>query len=192
MNTVYSQFMKFTGEFRYYLHGYNKTLVGRLYAGVGIPYRNSAVLPYVEQFFSGGAYSIRGFAARSVGPGSFYDEESNYIDQSGDMKLEANIEFRFGISKVTKGAFFIDTGNIWLINEDESRPGSDFNLNTFYTQLAVGTGFGLRFDFNFFVLRTDVGFPIRSPYPQDGEYWLTGNGSGFSKAMFYFAIGYPF
>ena len=108
------------------------------------------------------------------------------------MKLEANLEFRFGISKITKGAFFIDTGNIWLINEDENRPGSKFDSNTFYNQLAVGTGVGLRFDFSFFVLRTDVGFPIRSPYPQNGEHWLTGNGDAFSNAMFYFAIGYPF
>jgi len=192
LNTYYSQFVKFTGDFRYYLNGYNKTLVGRFYAGIGIPYLNSDVLPYVEQFFSGGAYSIRGFDARSVGPGSFYDPESNYIDQSGDMKLEANLEFRFGISKVTKGAFFIDTGNIWLINEDENRPGSKFDSNTFYKQLAVGAGVGLRFDFSFFVLRTDFGFPIRNPYPQDGEYWVTGNGDALSNATFYFAIGYPF
>lgn len=192
INTVYSQFMKFTGDFRYYLNGYDKSLVTRLYAGVGIPYSNSAVLPYVEQFFGGGAYSIRGFAARSVGPGSFHEEESTYIDQSGDMKLEANLEFRFGLSRITKGALFIDTGNIWLINEDENRPGSKFNFDTFYNQLAVGAGVGLRFDFNFFVLRTDLGFPIRTPYPQDGEHWLTGNGSALSNAMFYFAIGYPF
>ena len=190
INTVYSQHVKLSTDFRYYLNGYNKTLAMRMYAGIGIPYLNSTVLPYVEQFFSGGAYSVRGFAARYLGPGSYYEEENSYIDQSGDMKLEANLEFRFGISRVTKGALFIDTGNIWLINEDENRPGSQFHFNIFYDQLAVGTGVGLRFDFNFFVLRTDFGIPLRTPYVQDDSNWVSGN--PFSRTMFYFAIGYPF
>jgi outer membrane translocation and assembly module TamA len=192
INTVYSQHVKLTTDFRYYLNGFNKTLAMRLYAGVGFPYLNSTVLPYVEQFFSGGAYSVRGFAARYVGPGSFYEENNSFIDQSGDVKLEANLEFRFGITRVTKGALFIDAGNIWLINEDENRPGSHFRFNSFYDQLAVGTGVGLRFDFNFFVLRTDMGIPLRTPYVQDDSNWLTGSGNPLSRAMFYFAIGYPF
>jgi len=194
LNTIYSQFLKFTTDFRYYLNGYNKTLVTRLYAGLGMPYSNSSVLPYVEQFFSGGAYSIRGFTARTVGPGSYHeDEESSYIDQSGDVKLEANLEFRFDISKITKGAVFLDMGNIWLINEDENRPGSEFDFSTFYKQLAVGAGVGLRFDFNFFVLRTDLGFPLRTTYLQDDDSnWLSGAGDIFSSALFYFTIGYPF
>ena len=87
----------------------------------------------------------------------------------------------------------MDAGNIWLINEDENRPGSQFHFDTFYDQLAVGTGFGLRFDFNFFVLRTDLGIPLRTPYRQeDGSKWLTGSGNPFKRSMFYFAIGYPF
>ncbi|TFH26883.1 MAG: hypothetical protein E4H10_05680 [Bacteroidia bacterium] len=192
INTVYSQHVKLTTDFRFYLNGINKTMVFRLFAGVGIPYLNSTVLPYVEQFFSGGAYSVRGFTSRSIGPGSFYDSESTYIDQSGDVKLEGNLEYRFGISKVLKGAVFLDAGNIWLMNEDEKRPGSKFELDYFYKQLAIGTGVGLRFDFNFFVLRTDLGFPIRSPYLTDGENWLIGTGKVFSNSMFYLAIGYPF
>jgi len=191
-NTVYSQHFKVTTDFRYYINGYNMALATRLFAGIGIPYRNSTVLPYVEQFFSGGAYSIRGFTARTLGPGSYHEVESSYIDQSGDMKLEANLEFRFGITKIIKGALFLETGNIWLINEDEDRPGSQFNIHTFYNQLAVGTGVGLRFDFNFFVLRTDLGFPLRTPYLQDDQNWLPGNGSLFSGGLFYIAIGYPF
>jgi len=192
LNTIYSQHLKLTSDFRYYLNGYNKTLAMRLYAGVGMPYLNSTVLPYVEQFFSGGAYSIRGFKARSLGPGSFHEEESTYIDQSGDIKLEANLEFRFGISKITKGALFIETGNIWLINEDENRPGSQFEFSTFTNQLAVGTGVGLRFDFNFFVLRTDLGFPLRTAYVQNDKNWVSSGKDFFSNALFYFAIGYPF
>lgn len=192
LSTIYSQHLKLTSDLRYYLNGYNKTLAMRLYAGVGMPYLNSTVLPYVEQFFSGGAYSIRGFNARSLGPGSFHEDETTYIDQSGDIKLEANLEFRFGISKITKGAFFIETGNIWLINEDENRPGSKFEFSTFSNQLAVGTGVGLRFDFNFFVLRTDLGFPLRTAYVQNDKNWFSSSGSFFSNSLFYFAIGYPF
>ncbi len=192
LNTVYSQHLKMTSDFRYYINGFNKTLAMRLYAGLGLPYLNSTVLPYVEQFFSGGAYSIRGFTARTLGPGSYHEVESSYIDQSGDMKLEGNLEFRFGISKILKGALFLDAGNIWLINEDENRPGSNFNINTFYNQLAVGSGVGLRFDFNFFVLRTDLGFPLRTPYLQDDKNWFSGDGRVLSNALFYFAIGYPF
>jgi len=192
LSAAYSQYVKLTSDFRLYLNGRNKTLVFRLFAGLGIPYLNSTVIPYVEQFFSGGAYSVRGFASRSLGPGSFYDSESTYIDQSGDVKLEGNLEYRFGISKVLKGALFLDAGNIWLVNEDENRPGSNFGFDTFYRELAIGTGVGLRFDFNFFVLRTDLGFPIRTPHVVDDSNWLLGSGKLFSNSMFYLAIGYPF
>lgn len=191
LSAVYSQFVKVTSDFRYYFNGYNKTLATRFYAGIGIPYLNSEVLPYVEQFFSGGAYSIRGFTARTLGPGSYVEVDNSYIDQSGDVKLEVNLEYRFVISKILNGAFFIEAGNIWLVNEDENRPGSQFHINTFVDQLAVGTGLGLRFDFNFFVLRTDVGFPIRTPYVTDDSNWLVG-GNIFKDAHFYLAIGYPF
>jgi outer membrane protein assembly factor BamA len=194
LNNIYSQYLKVSTDFRVYSNSYNKSLVFRLYAGVGIPYGNSEALPYVEQFFSGGAYSIRGFTARYVGPGSFYtDDKSGYIDQSGDIKLEGNIEYRFTMSKILKGALFIDTGNIWLVNEDESRPGAKFEMKNFYNQLAVGSGFGLRFDFGFFVMRTDVGFPIRTPYLQENnKNWLFGTDKIWSGGLFYLAIGYPF
>lgn len=192
MNKIYSQHIILTSDFRYYIHGLKNTLVARLYAGVGIPYGNSEVLPYVEQFFSGGAYSIRGFTARYVGPGSYHEDSDGYIDQSGDIKLEGNLEYRFDISKVVKGALFIDAGNIWLANEDENRPGAKFDINTFYNQLAVGTGFGLRFDFTFFVLRTDLGFPLRNPYITEGKNWVPGTGQALKGTLFYLAIGYPF
>ena len=193
LNNIYSQYLKFTTDFRYYRNGYNKSLVFRLYAGLGIPYGNSTALPYVEQFFSGGAYSLRGFTARYVGPGSYHsDDQSGYIDQSGDIKLESNLEFRFDMSKLLKGALFLETGNIWLTNEDENRPGSKFDKNTFYKELAVGTGFGLRFDFTFFVMRADIGLPLRTPYNTDGKNWLTSTNDVLSGALFNLAIGYPF
>lgn len=189
---IYSQYIKLTTDFRYYLNGFNKSLVFRFYAGLGMPYLNSTVLPYVEQFFSGGAYSVRGFTARTLGPGSYYEKDNIYIDQSGDLKLEGNIEYRFGISKIVQGALFLETGNIWLINEDENRPGSQFNFKDFHEELAVGTGFGLRFDFSFFVLRTDVGFPLRTPYVLNEKNWLFGTGKIWKDGLFYIAIGYPF
>jgi outer membrane protein assembly factor BamA len=192
-NNIYSQYVKFTTDFRYYRNGFNKSLVFRLYAGVGFPYGNSTALPYVEQFFSGGAYSLRGFTARYVGPGSYYStDNSGYIDQSGDIKLESNLEFRFDMSKLLKGALFVETGNIWLVNEDENRPGSKFDKNTFYDQLAVDAGFGIRFDFTFFIMRMDIGFPLRTPYKTDGSNWLKSTGRIFSDGLFNLAIGYPF
>ncbi len=132
------------------------------------------------------------FLARTLGPGSFHEENSTYIDQSGDVKLEGNLEYRFGITKILKGALFVDVGNIWLVNEDENRPGAKFNINTFYEQLAVGAGVGLRFDFTFFVLRADYGIPVRTPYLHDDRNWQLGNGNLLSKGLFYLAIGYPF
>jgi outer membrane protein assembly factor BamA len=192
LNSVYSQYVKLTADGRYYRNWRKQSLVMRLYAGIGLPYLNSTVLPYVEQFFSGGAYSIRGFTARYLGPGSFHEESRGYIDQSGDLKLEANLEYRFSLTKIVKGALFLETGNIWLTNEDENRPGSGFDASTFYKELAVGSGFGLRLDFNFFVLRGDLGFPLRNPYPTDGRNWLFGTRTIWSDMHFYLAIGYPF
>ncbi len=190
---VYSEYIKFTSDFRYYRNWYKKSFVFRFYTGIGIPYGNSTALPYVEQFFSGGAYSIRAFTARYVGPGSFHAaKQIGYVDQSGDLKLESNLEFRFDMTKLLKGALFIDMGNIWLVNEDINRPGAKFDINTFYDQIAVGTGFGLRFDFTFFVLRADVGFPLRTPYKTDGENWLSGVKNILSGGLLNLAIGYPF
>jgi outer membrane protein insertion porin family len=119
-------------------------------------------------------------------------KSSGYIDQSGDIKLESNLEFRFDMSKMLKGALFIETGNIWLVNEDENRPGAKFDKNTFYDQLAVDTGFGLRFDFTFFIMRVDIGLPIRTPYKTDGKNWITNTNQAVSGAIFNLAIGYPF
>ena len=192
LNNVYAHFTKFLSDFRYYRNGYHQSLVIRLFTGIGIPYGNATSLPYVEQFFSGGAYSLRGFTARYLGPGSYHEDNSGYIDQSGDIKLESNIEYRFDISKVLKGAVFVDMGNIWLVNEDPSRPGADFNLNTFHNQIAISTGFGFRLDFNFFVLRADFGLPLRYPYPVEDKYWNFGPGRRDGGTLFHLAIGYPF
>jgi len=190
VGNIYSQFLKVSTDIRYYRNLRNKSLVFRFYTGIGFPYSNSIVMPYVEQFYSGGSNSIRAFLARSLGPGNLPPPppESEIIDQTGDIKLEGNFEFRFGISKVIKGALFVDAGNIWLLNYDETRPGGEFHFNTFADQIAIGSGVGLRFDFNFFVLRTDFGFPVRTPYETDGSNWVR----KMDNMVFNFAIGYPF
>jgi outer membrane protein assembly factor BamA len=190
---VYSQFIKITTDLRYYRNRIEHSLVFRLYAGVGIPYKNSTVMPYVEQFYSGGTNSIRAFAARTLGPGNYHgDLSSGIIDQTGDIKLEGNIEYRFKMTKMLKGAIFLDAGNVWLLNPDELRPGAEFNFDTFVNQIAVGTGLGLRFDVNFFILRTDVGFPIRRNYVTDGRNWLATPKEVLSGFLLNLAIGYPF
>jgi outer membrane protein assembly factor BamA len=194
---VYSQFLKLTADIRYYRNFRKNSLAFRLYSGVGLPYSNSVVMPYVEQFYSGGSNSIRAFEARTVGPGTVIppvktDTTDVIVDQTGDIRLEGNIEFRFKLSKVMQGALFVDAGNIWLLRPDSTRAGAEFHFNTFADQLAVGTGFGLRFDFDFFVLRLDLGFPLRYPYLKDGSNWVTSWNAFFEKPVLSFAIGYPF
>ena len=190
---VYSQFMKVSTDVRYYRNFRNKSLAFRLYSGIGFPYTNSVVMPYVEQYYSGGSNSVRAFIARSLGPGNTQiPDTSDIVDQTGDIKLEGNMEFRFRMSKIVHGALFIDAGNVWLINPDESRPGAEFHFNTFAGQLAVGTGIGLRFDFNFFILRLDVGLPLRTPYVENGSNWIRSKSEIWNDKVFNFAIGYPF
>lgn len=193
LGNIYAQFIKFTEEIRYNRKAFDHNFVFRFYAGVGIPYGNSSVLPYVEQFYSGGANSIRAFTARSVGPGSYQvSDTTDFIDQTGDIRLEGNMEFRFSITPKLKGALFLDAGNIWLLNDDPARPGAAFNFSDFTQQLAVGTGIGLRFDLNFIVMRGDFGFPVRYPYLNNDSYWVPGLKSMLSEFLFHFAIGYPF
>ncbi|HEY8935917.1 MAG TPA: BamA/TamA family outer membrane protein [Cyclobacteriaceae bacterium] len=204
-NSPYSQFVMGSIDFRYYrqLNKHQK-LATRLILGAGYAYGNSAHLPYIKQFSIGGSSSVRAFPARSLGPGTYnvrtdpaIKTNTYFIDQRGDMKLEANIEYRFDIVKALKGAFFFDAGNIWLVNKDEDRKGGEFDKDKFLGQLAVGTGFGLRYDFNFFILRLDAAFPIRKPYLEPSKRWIVQRNFGSSSwlkenLIFNIAIGYPF
>ncbi len=192
LGEIYSQFIKTSVDFRYYTHTIKKGWAMRFYAGTGVSYGNSSVMPYVEQYYSGGSNSLRGFTARSLGPGSYKPDEYNgIIDQTGDIKLEINAEYRFPLTELMHGGLFFETGNVWLLNTDENRPGATFGFNTFASQLAVGTGLGLRFDFDFFVLRTDFGLPLRYPY-NDGEGYWNNFSETFSKFKLNIAIGFPF
>jgi outer membrane protein assembly factor BamA len=176
---------------RYYRNIRDISFAFRFYSGVGVPYTNSVVMPYVEQFYSGGSNSIRAFIARSVGPGTIKSEEdAEIIDQTGDIKLEGNFEFRFGISKVLRGALFIDAGNVWLLNPDETRPGAEFDFSTF-TDIGSRYRCWAKIDFNF-SSRTDVGFPLRTPYVENGSNWVQSSSDSWHDKVFSLAIGYPF
>ncbi len=200
-NVPFSQFIKVENEFRHYLKlSENSQLASRLIAGVGFAYGNSTAMPFIKQFFNGGTNSLRAFRARSLGPGTFNGSATTngfLPDQSGDVKLEFSTEYRAQIYGLVKGALFLDAGNIWLMKEDPDKPGSKFSKN-FINEIAVGVGAGLRFDFSFLVLRTDLAFPIRKPYLAEGNRWVVdqinfGNGSWRNNNLiFNLAIGYPF
>ena len=200
-NVPFSQYAKVKTDFRYYLKlGKESELASRIIVGAGIPYGNSGVLPTSKQFVVGGTNSIRAFRARSIGPGSFLNTETsnNYLpDQSGDLKLEFSTEYRAKLFSIVKGAAFIDAGNIWLMNADPNKPGAEISKD-FMKEIAVGAGVGLRFDVSFFILRTDLAFPLRKPYLPENERWVIDDinfGSGSwrkDNLILNIAIGYPF
>lgn len=200
---AYSQYSKISTDARYhFIINKNSKIATRILAGVGLPYGNSTTMPYIKQFFSGGSNSIRAFLPRTVGPGTYRKPDSlfskTFLDEAGDIKLEGNIEYRFTIISVLKGALFLDAGNVWLFHKSDQLPGGEFNINQFYKQLAVGTGFGFRVDVTYFVLRFDLGMPLRKPYIEDNHGWVIkqinfGDGNWRSKnIVLNIAIGYPF
>lgn len=174
--------------------------VYRISAAAGLPLKNSVSLPFEKSFFSGGANGIRAWRIRSLGPGSFNQNVSSFY-KIGDMQLEANAELRFDIISIFKGAFFVDAGNIWLVNEDKDRLNGDFKLNRFYKEIAIGVGAGIRLDFDFFIIRFDYGIQFRDPSLTEGERWLFQKKDVFFDqnqekykmgANFNIGIGYPF
>jgi outer membrane protein assembly factor BamA len=193
--TPFSQFIKGTTQVVYNrrLTGDN-WLVGRIATGAAHAYGNASQVPYAEQFYVGGANSIRAFTVRSIGPGSYHAPEGtpeDNFDQTGTFKFEANLEYRFPIFGPLHGAVFLDTGNVWLLKDDPQRPGGKLQASTFLRDLALGTGVGLRFDIGMLVLRGDLGIGIHAPYDTGhGGYY---NMPSFGKSLaFHLAIGYPF
>jgi outer membrane translocation and assembly module TamA len=190
----YSQYSRLAFDTRYYLGLTAKSqLATRMLIGLGFPYGNSRSLPYIKQFYIGGSNSIRAFRPRELGPGTYVPRDSsaaNFFDQTGDFRFETNVEYRFDIVPFLKGAFFVDAGNIWLARPDPERKGGEFVFNKVLSQLAVGTGAGLRVDAEFFVLRFDLGIPIRDP-AQASPYVLTIPPQR-KNMVFHIAVGYPF
>jgi len=194
LNIRFAQYLK--GDFEYrYGHMINKisSLVGRTFIGIGFPYGNFNVLPFEKKYFTGGANGIRAWQVRSLGPGSYQTPPKVYPNQSADIKLEANLEYRFKLFWLMEGALFLDAGNIWAINSLDNREGALFKFDEFYKQIAVGTGTGLRFDFTYFIFRLDLGLKLRNPSLPEGQRFIPGNYVINKEQMnLSFAIGYPF
>lgn len=193
--TPFSQFVKGTAQIVYgrRLFG-DHWIVTRGAVGAAHAYGNSAAVPYSEQFYVGGANSVRAFTVRSIGPGSYRapkDLVNGYFDQTGTFKFEFNVEYRFPILGPLHGAIFLDSGNVWLLKNDPQRPGGTLEGKTFFKDLALGTGAGLRFDIGMMVIRGDLGIGIHAPYDtgKSGYYNMT---SFKNSLAFHLAIGYPF
>ena len=205
LGTPFAQFLKVNSELRYtWVINRNQSIATRLTGGLIWSYGNSRVAPYNEQFYVGGANSIRAFTVRSIGPGGYSPDEHNrysFIDQTGDIRLEANAEYRFRLAGNLHGALFLDAGNVWLLRDDpvgdneikgqRTRQNGKFQLSKVPKQIAVGTGLGLRYDFGFLVIRFDCGIGIHAPYETQKKGYY--NVEKFSDGLgFHFAVGYPF
>jgi len=193
LNIQYAQYVRPDFDFRYYEKlGRQHSIVYRFYTGIGIAYGNSVALPFEKAFFAGGANDLRGWKLGFVGPGSYHNDtlEGNY-NQFGDMQLEANIEYRFPIYKVVKGALFFDIGNVWLLKPSSDLPGGVITLSSFIPDIAISTGLGIRLDFNFFMVRLDPSIPIKVPWYPKGDQWYF-NKMQLGDIVWNFGIGYPF
>ncbi len=193
-NVPFAQYVKCTAEFRgaFKITG-KHYLAARVALGAVFAYGNSTMAPYNDLFSVGGANSVRAFTVRGVGPGSYHPGESNYsyIAQMGDMKFEANVEYRFPIVSSLYGAVFLDAGNVWLREADPARPGGTFSWRRLGRDLALGTGAGLRYDLDFLVLRFDVGVGLHAPY-DTGKKGYYNMPRFFDSLGYHFAVGYPF
>jgi outer membrane protein assembly factor BamA len=194
----FAQYVKADIDIRYnYKFNDVSSIAYRGFFGIAIPYGNSKAIPFEKQYFSGGANDIRAWQVRSLGPGSYADT-SKLLNETGDIKLEANAEYRFKLFWIIEGAIFLDAGNIWSYNYDPSRPGSQFRFNKFYKDIAVGTGTGFRFDLKFVIARVDIGMKLRDPLLHDALYtekshWIFLNGPYRRKDFaIVLGIGYPF
>lgn len=161
-------------------------------AGIAVPYGNATIVPFEKRYFSGGANSVRGWSVRDLGPGVF-PGDGNFMNQSGDIKLDANVEYRTRLFWKFRGAVFVDAGNIWTLRDYKDQPGGKFEFNKFYKQIAVAYGLGLRLDLDFFVLRFDGGMKAVNPvYSNQKEHFPIIHPKFSRDFAFHFAVGYPF
>ena len=193
----YAQYAKLDADFRYHFKvGSSQTIASRLFAGYGMPYGNSETMPFSRQYFSGGPYSVRAFRIRSLGPGSYNPSSSGragYFDQAGNIRLEANVEYRFPIISFLKGAVFADAGNVWHTGQAENFDQIEYLRDgkfdsDFLKEVGAGVGVGLRVDIQSFVIRFDLAAPVRTPWYPEGERWHF----GYDNLVLNFGIGYPF
>lgn len=193
-DTRFAQYVKGDFDYRY---GYRldkfNLVATRVFAGIAYPYGNFNVIPFEKRYFTGGANGVRAWQVRSLGPGTYVAAADEYPNQSADIKLEANIEYRFKLFWMFEGALFADAGNIWAINQFDNREGAVFHFNQFYKEFALGSGFGLRLVSSYFILRADLGLKLRDPSLADGARWILQTRSFNSTDLnLNIAIGYPF
>ncbi len=206
----FAEYLKFDNDFRWYYRWDEKNIAAfRLLGGVGIPLENLSVLPFEKSYFAGGSNGIRAWDPRTLGPGTYRDSTSQVtFNNIGELRLEGSAEYRFKLTETFEGALFVDAGNIWFLDEDEDRPGSNFDPSKLWTQLAIGAGMGFRFDFDFFLLRFDVAMQMKDPAKIAGEQWFwepkeeynryledvfPGENASYSPVLNYnLGIGYPF
>lgn len=195
-NIAYAQYVKFDFDYTH-LFQFDKRNALALHAGLGVayPYGNSTVLPFEKRYFSGGANSVRGWSVRELGPGKFKgtDGRIDFINQTGDVKLDLNAEYRSFLFWKLQGALFIDAGNIWTLRNYAEQPGGQFKFTEFYKQIAASYGMGLRLNFDYFILRFDVGMKAINPaYESEKEHWSIIHPKLSRDFDFHFAVGLPF
>ncbi len=188
----YAQYVRSSFDIRQHLDlGAETWLVMRQFVGIGVPYGNSQDLPFERSFYGGGANGLRGWLYRTVGPGG-YVPVSDDIEKTGDLQLEFNTELRFPVYNIINGAVFVDAGNIWTFHPNESMPNAEFKFDSFYKQIALDAGIGIRLDVSFLLLRFDIAYAMRNPYPNDsGSHWNFGNLQA-NNIRLQAGIGYPF
>lgn len=194
-NIAYAQYVKADVDYtKYFNIDPRNTIVFHAGLGIAYPYGNSTILPFEKRYFSGGANSVRGWSVRSLGPGRYKGTDGNidFINQTGDMKLDMNLEYRTRLMGKLDGAVFVDAGNIWTLRYYEEQPGGQFDISTFYEQLAVGYGVGLRLNFDFFTLRFDMGMKAVNPAYTGRKHYPILNHNFNRDFAFHFAVGMPF
>ena len=196
-NIAYAQYVKGDFELSYQLiKNKRDQLVAHIGIGIAYPYGNSKVLPFEKRYFSGGANSVRGWSVRSLGPGSYKDKDNkiNIITQTGDIKLDLNLEYRTHLFWKFGGALFIDAGNIWTIRDYDEQPGGRFTIKSLIDEMAVSYGLGLRLNFDYFILRFDLGMKAINPaYKNENEEHFPVIHPRLSRDLaFHFAVGLPF
>lgn len=194
LNIPFSQFVKIDVDYRFYFKTWKTDkLVYRIAGGIGKPLNNLSSLPYEQSFFGGGPNTMRAWRARTLGPGSYKSLTSDAkYDKIGNIQIETNIEYRFHIFKSFYGTWFADAGNIWLLKPDESKPGGEFKVDNFYKEFGLGSGFGIRYDFGFFVLRFDGAIKVIDPENELSKRFVLGKKTMRESSILNFGIGYPF
>lgn len=188
----YSQYVKSDVDVRHYFVFEKKhTIAVRAALGIAVPYGNSIDIPFEKGFIGGGANGMRAWPLRYLGPGA-YPNTNPFIERVGDVKIEANIEYRFPIYKVFKGAFFYDIGNIWLLNPNSTFPGGQFKINNFLSELAMDSGIGIRLDFKYFIFRVDIAQRMMDPALPVSNRWVIGSYDNWFNPVYNLGIGYPF